>query len=90
MTKDNATPTVRSNVARPTSTNAAQAQSVRHFYQEDLARRWGMSPRTLERWRSERTGPPYLKIRGRILYRVEDVQQFELSSLRDPSGDAGH
>jgi hypothetical protein len=49
-----------------------------------------MSPRTLERWRSERTGPPYLKIRGRILYRVEDVQQFELSSLRDPSGDAGH
>ena len=52
-------------------------QSVRHFSQHDLAARWRMSVRTLERWRSQRQGPPFLKLGGRVVYRVEDVEAFE-------------
>jgi hypothetical protein len=42
-----------------------------------LARRWSISHRTLERWRHDGTGPAFLKIGGRIVYRLEDIQAFE-------------
>ena len=40
----------------------------------ELAKRWTISPRTLERWRFLKTGPYHLKIGGRVVYRVEDVE----------------
>jgi len=50
---------------------------VRHLTQEELAKRWRISPRTLERWRWLRLGPQYLKIGGRVVYSLEDVESFE-------------
>jgi hypothetical protein len=46
-----------------------------------LARRWSLSPRTLERWRWRRQGPDFLKVGGRIVYRLEDVEAFEIAQL---------
>jgi hypothetical protein len=51
--------------------------SIRHLNQIDLSRRWNLSPRTLERWRWKGEGPPYLKLGGRIVYRLDDVLAFE-------------
>jgi hypothetical protein len=51
--------------------------------QKELARRWGMSPRTLERWRWIGAGPVFLKIGSRISYRLSDVERFETARLRD-------
>jgi hypothetical protein len=48
--------------------------------QIDLARRWKISPRTLERWRWLREGPRYLKLGGRVLYRVADIEEFRSGS----------
>ncbi len=42
-----------------------------------LADRWLCSASRLQRWRSENTGLPYLKIGGKVLYRIEDVVAFE-------------
>ena len=53
--------------------------------QKQLARRWNMSHRTLERWRARNDGPPYLKLLGKVLYRLEDIEQFEAERLH-----AGH
>jgi hypothetical protein len=50
---------------------------VRHLHQVELARRWRMSERTLERWRWLRQGPPYLKIGARVVYRLEDIEAYE-------------
>jgi hypothetical protein len=50
--------------------------------QIQLARRWNISPRTLERWRWLNQGPPYLKLGGRVAYRLEDVEAFEVEQLR--------
>ena len=50
---------------------------VRHLTQDELAKRWRISPRTLERWRWLRLGPQYLKIGGRVVYALEDVENFE-------------
>jgi hypothetical protein len=54
---------------------------LRHLNQVQLSRRWSISPRTLERWRWLKTGPPYLKIGGRVVYRLEDVEDYETNQL---------
>lgn len=56
---------------------ARPPQPVRHLTQVELAQRWRISPRTLERWRWLGQGPRYLKIGGRVVYRLEDVEAFE-------------
>ena len=48
-----------------------------HFNQADLAARLNISPRTLERWRWTDEGPAFLKIGGRVVYLLEDVEAFE-------------
>jgi hypothetical protein len=57
-------------------------RSVRHFNQVDLSRRWNISPRTLERWRWLKQGPRYLKIGGRVVYRLEDIEAFENAQIK--------
>jgi hypothetical protein len=55
---------------------------VIHLGRKELAERWRMSEATLERWRSDRIGPVFLKIRGRVLYRHVDIEAFEVASLK--------
>jgi predicted site-specific integrase-resolvase len=57
--------------------------STRHLVQHELARRWGISPRTLERWRVTGQGPRFLKVGKRINYRLDDVEAFEAERLRE-------
>lgn len=49
--------------------------------QEQLAEHWHMSPRTLEQWRWLGKGPKFLKIGARVLYRDEDVEDYEAAQL---------
>jgi hypothetical protein len=56
-----------------------------YLSEKHLARRWGMSHRTLERWRHEAQGPAYLRLGGRILYRVKDIEAFEAARWCSPS-----
>ena len=58
---------------------------IRHLNQIDLSRRWSISPRTLERWRWLQAGPQYLKIGGRVVYRLEDVESFEAAQTKNVS-----
>ncbi len=61
--------------------------STQHLNQSQLAERWNISPRTLERWRWLKQGPRFLKIGGRVIYRVEDIQRFEELSSRANTSD---
>jgi hypothetical protein len=56
---------------------------VRHLTQVQLADRGQISPRTLERWRWIGAGPRFLKLGGRAIYRLEDVEAYEAKQLRD-------
>ena len=56
---------------------AISALFARHLNQDQLARRWSLSARTLERWRSHGKGPCYLRLGGRVAYRLEDIEAFE-------------
>ena len=58
--------------------------TIRHLTQLDLARRWAMSPRSLERWRWTGVGgPPFLKVGGRVVYRLADIEAFEAERLHE-------
>ncbi|NBV06859.1 MAG: DNA-binding protein [Proteobacteria bacterium] len=48
-----------------------------YFSEKSLACRWGMSFRTLQRWRWKGTGPPYIKIGGRVRYHLDNIKKFE-------------
>lgn len=56
--------------------------TTKHLNQNELATRWAISPRTLERWRWTGEGPKFIKIGGRVAYRLEDVIAFELEQIR--------
>ena len=69
-------------VSKTTAIGESQAEPVRHLNQVELSRRWQISPRTLERWRWRGQGPSYLKIGGRVVYRLDDVERYEAQRMR--------
>ncbi len=65
------------------STSKRTSNVVRdRLNQAELADRWRLSSRTLERWRWRQQGPKYLKLGGRVAYRLEDIEAFEAAQLR--------
>ena len=54
-----------------------------YLSQRQLADRWQISPKTLERWRWLNQGLPYVKIGNRILYRVAAVESFEAQNTQE-------
>lgn len=45
--------------------------------EREVAAHWRVTPRTLQRWRDEGTGPGWLRIGGRILYQRDEVLDYE-------------
>lgn len=56
-----------------------------HMREDDLARRWSISIRTLQRWRKAGKAPPHLELGSGIRYRREDIEAFEEQQLRGGS-----
>ena len=61
---------------------------IAHLSQVKLAQRWDISPRTLERWRWLGQGPKFLKLGGRVVYRIQDVENYEAEQLRSSTTEA--
>lgn len=51
--------------------------------ENELATRWGVSPKTLQRWRSEGRGPRYLKLSKRVSYPLDEIFLFEERALHE-------
>jgi hypothetical protein len=60
---------------------ATHPASVQHLDQMQLAGRWQVSPRTLEQWRWQGRGPRFLKLGGRVVYPLSEVEAFEAGHL---------
>jgi hypothetical protein len=45
--------------------------------QQELARRWRLSERTLESWRWKKIGPNYIRLEGKVVYALSDVEAYE-------------
>ena len=55
-----------------------------HLTEQELSHRWLIPPETLRTWRARKQGPPYLKLEGKVRYRMADVEEYERSKLRKP------
>ena len=53
---------------------------ITHLLTEEVARRWKISPRTLERWRYVGIGPKFRRIGGRVVYALTEIERFEAAS----------
>ena len=53
-----------------------------------LALRWHCSTSRLQRWRADQKGPAYLKIGGKVLYRLEDLRDYEKAHMVQARPDA--
>lgn len=57
--------------------NSKPVEVAIYITQEQLAKRWQVSPRTLERQRWIGTGPKYVKVGGVVRYLSTDVIEYE-------------
>ena len=48
-----------------------------HLTETELATRWTISRRTLQRWRRLGVGLDFIRLRRRIVYSIDDIAAFE-------------
>lgn len=48
-----------------------------YLREDELALRWHVSRRTLQRWRRQKRGPGFLVIGGAVRYRGTDILAYE-------------
>ncbi len=53
----------------------------------ELAQRWGISPKTLQRWRTEGRGPRYFKLSKRVCYPIDQILAFENGALYESTSE---
>ena len=56
----------------------------------EAARYLGLSGRTLEKHRTYGTGPAYLKLGGRVVYAIDDLNSWAGQGLRHSTSDPGN
>ena len=61
-------------------------ESVSYLSETQVAERWGLSPKTLQRWRALHAGPDYLRVGKYVRYRPCDVERFEETVLTKCDG----
>lgn len=61
------------NAFRSTSNSAVRLA----LDENELAARWGLSVKTLRRWRQEKLGPIHLKLGSRVTYLIEQIEAYE-------------
>lgn len=49
----------------------------------ELAQRWTLSEKTLERWRMQGTGPKFIKLGSRVLYPLIEIAAHESARTRN-------
>ena len=66
----------------------APAETPELLTEQMLALRWHCSTSRLQRWRADKKGPAYLKIGGKVLYRLEDLREYEKAHIVQARPDA--
>lgn len=63
-------------------------QTETAFTETELAHRWNVSIKTLQRWRSEERGPPYIKLSKAVRYPVDEIVTYEQAIRQGMSNEA--
>lgn len=71
-----------SRAAKASATSTMAPHERRVLTENELANRWGMSPKTLQRWRTEGRGPHFLKLSKRVTYPLDVVVEYERNAMQ--------
>lgn len=63
----------------PSSLNPTERLALN---EAELATRWGLSVKTLRRWRQIHLGPIFCKLGGRVTYLLTEIEAFERRAAR--------
>lgn len=82
----------RNSIDRRTRVSESQNSDLaaRLLRTPDAAELLGLSRRTLEKHRTYGTGPKYLKLGGRVVYRVSDLREWASLGERTSTSDPGN
>lgn len=78
----NQLPSTQRRHASRTPSPVSSAQARIGFDEFELAYRWGLSVKTLRRWRQEQQGPIFCKFGRRVSYLLEEIEAFERRAAR--------
>ncbi len=54
-----------------------------YYSEKCVAKKWGLSRKTLQRWRLTNEGPQYVKISNRIRYSESAIKKYEEERFLD-------
>jgi hypothetical protein len=54
----------------------------RFLSQSELAERWRLSERTIEKWRSLGQGPAFIRVGRRVIYDLSVIEAYETANIR--------
>ena len=66
-----------------------QSIPFKYFVTKEAAEILGLSRRTLEKHRTYGTGPQFLKLGGRVVYKIEDLRSWAERGARRSTSDLG-
>ena len=55
--------------------------------EEELAEYWGIRKSNLQKWRTDGTGPLYIKVGAKPIYSMEAIQEYERERTFKGTGD---
>ena len=57
------------------------------YKEQDVAKKLGVTQRSLQRWRAAGSGPPYIKMARHVRYKLDDVWEWLNSRRRISTAD---
>ena len=57
------------------------------YTEQDIAKKLGVTQRSLQRWRAAGSGPPYIKMVRHVRYKLDDVWEWLDSQRRISTAD---
>ncbi len=61
----------------------AKMTKENYYSEKCVAKKWGLSRKTLQRWRLTNEGPQYVKISNRIRYSESAIKKYEEEHFLD-------
>ena len=62
---------------RPHRWNSRDGAICIAINENELSQRWGLSVKTLRRWRQEKLGPIFCKMGARVTYLISEIEAYE-------------
>lgn len=83
---NNQVPSVESGRSRRHNSRAGAMRIA--IDENELSQRWGLSVKTLRRWRQEKLGPVHLKLGSRVTYLIDQIEAYERRVSRHSTSSA--